>query len=75
MPEPGLVAAAGILDGGAVQTIAVGDLEAVTAPARAGGVRVVDLEARLLQRLDEVALDLSYHLVYGAAVAEAYARF
>src|SRR5437764_15465739 len=54
MPEPGLVAAAGILDGGAVQTIAVGDLEAVTAPARAGGVRVVDLEARLLQRLDEV---------------------
>src|SRR5947208_16943735 len=54
MPEPALVAAAGILDGGAVQTIAVGDLEAVTAPARAGGVRVVDLEARLLQRLDEV---------------------
>ncbi len=25
--------------------------------------------------LDELALDLSYHLVYGAAVAEAYARF
>ena len=25
--------------------------------------------------VDEVALDLSYHLVYGAAVAEAYARF
>jgi hypothetical protein len=34
--------------------VAVGDLEAVPAAARAGGVRVVDLEARLLERLDEV---------------------
>src|SRR5438105_9032741 len=48
MPEPALVAAAG------VRFVAVGDLEAVTTPARAGGVRVVDLEARFLQRLDEV---------------------
>src|SRR5207248_54509 len=50
MREPALVAAAGVRFG----FVAVGYLEAVAAPARAGGVRVVDLEARLLQRLDEV---------------------
>src|SRR5690349_16606598 len=44
--EGGLVAAAG--------AVAVGDLEAVPAAARPGRVRVVDLESRLLQRLDEV---------------------
>src|SRR5437762_2871614 len=43
-----LVAAAG------VRFVAFGDLEAVTAAARARRVRVLDLEARLLQRLDEV---------------------
>ena len=32
----------------------LGDLEAVAAAARAGGVRVVDLEPGLLERLDEV---------------------
>ena len=33
---------------------ALGDLEAVAAAARAGGVRVLDLEARLLKRFDEI---------------------
>src|SRR4051794_509031 len=48
------VAAAGAAACGAVRRLAVLDLEAVAAATRRGDVRVVDLEAGLLQALEEV---------------------
>src|SRR5438477_8283605 len=48
------VAAAGAATGGRVGRFALLDLEAVAAPTGGGHVRVVDLEARLLQAFQEV---------------------